>query len=208
MNWSNMGHKKEWLKKTCNYLNKLRTSQLQKGWLYKEKFRNKMSVRGNKSLCFKKTKRQTEQFLTFVWAAQALAINVLPVPGGPYNSTPTSRSVYTVEINSCPSQERFSSSQTWKVESSSVKSSNVCRTQQVKLIPGSNVTMNIVTPQHEILLQGASKYVIRFCWYSTGAHLYFWAERKCESKESVWENNLMTISSITLMSNQRLMAIC
>lgn len=101
MNWSNMGHKKEWLKKTCNYLNKLRTSQLQKGWLYKEKFRNKMSVRGNKSLCFKKTKRQTEQFLTFVWAAQALAINVLPVPGGPYNSTPTSRSVYTVKINSC-----------------------------------------------------------------------------------------------------------
>lgn len=167
-----------------------------------------MSVRGKKSLCFKKTKRQTEQFLTFVWAAQALAINVLPVPGGPYNSTPTSRSVYTVKINSYPSQERFSSSQTWKVESSSVKSSNVCRTQQVKLIPGSNVTMNIVTPQHEILLQGASKYVIRFCWYSTGAHLYFWAERKCESKESVWENNLMTISSITLMSNQRLMAIC
>ena len=47
-----------------------------------------MSVRGNKSLCFKKTKRQTEQFLTFVWAAQALAINVLPVPGGPYSNTP------------------------------------------------------------------------------------------------------------------------
>lgn len=26
--------------------------------------------------------------ITFVWAAQALANNVFPVPGGPYNKTP------------------------------------------------------------------------------------------------------------------------
>ena len=45
------------------------------------------------------------------------------------------------------------------------------------------MTMNIVTPQHEILLQGASQYVIRFSQYSTGAHLYFWAERKCDNKQ-------------------------
>ena len=31
---------------------------------------------------------------TFVCAAQALAINVFPVPGGPYNNTP--ESVYTM----------------------------------------------------------------------------------------------------------------